>query len=534
MIKTSPYLPKGTSKLSLHKLLFILLLVLVTTGQNSIFAQTEDGGYTISSITFDIKGRTKEAALLRITEIKTGTTFKKKDDLEKYIAEKTTILRNQRILEFAEITYTALENGVSGENTNTDIELKIQTRDSHNFIIFPEPKYSSTNGWRTSIRARDYNVLGSGSPLRFNFEYSFGDKNEFAKDNFNIVLTTDIPFTALGFNWNFKFDTALQIFGIQDDFEGMSFQNTTGLSVDIPLSVTVFTIGYDQGVNVHPEYDSWKKYITHTNIENLWFLSSTGFLAWRTPLFYQNEKLGKLMYFADVRSGANYSAKDIDLDSYAGAKVDLSQHIGFNKINWVNNFREGFNINVANANIYNSATNRWQFNISENAEAHFLLSTFAGLSLRLHGLQWLNGAETEDDIWDRSSSYLLRGIKDDLLSADHIITLNLDISFLVFKFMPSKWFNSKKAGYFDFDFHLGPLFDLGIASGQRMDKKLKTEASISFKPEDWLLSAGFEVIVFPLAFRSMFLRGSIGWNVSKWSKNYFGEYEIDIGLGHFY
>jgi hypothetical protein len=60
----------------------------------------------------------------------------------------------------------------------------------------------------------------------------------------------------------------------------------------------------------------------------------------------------------------------------------------------------------------------------------------------------------------------------------------------------------------------------------------------AFKREDIITAAGLELITFPLKWRSLYLRVSVGWNLQEWvriKKAPAGIYrEIFMGFGHFY
>jgi hypothetical protein len=60
----------------------------------------------------------------------------------------------------------------------------------------------------------------------------------------------------------------------------------------------------------------------------------------------------------------------------------------------------------------------------------------------------------------------------------------------------------------------------------------------SFKPEDIVIGAGLEIITFSLAWRSVYLRISAGWDITEAVRT--GTLpsgihrEIYVGLGHYY
>jgi hypothetical protein len=104
--------------------------------------------------------------------------------------------------------------------------------------------------------------------------------------------------------------------------------------------------------------------------------------------------------------------------------------------------------------------------------------------------------------------------------------------------MPSKWFKRDKFRYFNFDFFLSPIIDMAFVDGALLDAKGKVTDELTFNGDDFFFAGGLEAVVFPLAWRSIFLRISAAWNIkhlieSKTAPS-FGNSEIYIGLDYQY
>jgi hypothetical protein len=114
---------------------------------------------------------------------------------------------NQRALESADIRCfegDALEDG------SVPVDLLIITKDTWNIIALPKPQYDDNTGFELTLKARDYNFLGTLSPLRVDLGYTLAaDKVwDYSKGAFNFLLDADIPFKAFDLNWNVNFDHA--------------------------------------------------------------------------------------------------------------------------------------------------------------------------------------------------------------------------------------------------------------------------------------------------------------------------------------
>jgi hypothetical protein len=109
-----------------------------------------------------------------------------------------------------------------------------------------------------------------------------------------------------------------------------------------------------------------------------------------------------------------------------------------------------------------------------------------------------------DDYTD-SGGDVVRGIKDNDIIADYMFSLNLDFTFKLLRFRPSVWFKNDKWRIINFDLHVAPFIDMALFNNP------KTQEPFSF--ENMLIGGGIEVIVYPLSFRSLFLRASVGLGV---------------------
>ena len=194
--------------------------------------------YVITAFEFDIKGRTRPSALIYKGEFKLGETFKGLANLDKYVRDKTQILVNQRMLkDNASVTYAI---GEQAEDGSYPVTLTISTEDSWNIIALPRPRYKSDTGLDLSIRARDYNFLGTMNPLRINLGYKYDEEK---RSSFQFDVLSNMPFNAFGYHWEVKFYNSFDYRPMVE--EPYFYQNVTGLSMEVPFRKTTFTFGFD-------------------------------------------------------------------------------------------------------------------------------------------------------------------------------------------------------------------------------------------------------------------------------------------------
>ncbi|GHU41879.1 hypothetical protein FACS1894190_10490 [Spirochaetia bacterium] len=535
-------------------LCFTLLLISV-----SLFPEDyENEIYRIRDVSFDIKGKTKSFAILIITEIKTGDILNGKEKLEEYIADKEHLLLNKRIFSTASIEYNIdRENETINEddtatmrrevNTKTAIpvDLIVHTVDSGNFMLFPEPKYSSDSGLELSLKAIHYNFLGTGSPLEAKFGYLdlLSDIGEFSKQSITAGMESNIPFIAAGLIWNVKFDNTLNYFFD----EPLSYKNTTGISVNIPVLSSKITAGFDQKTSIHEPYDfDDEKILNKSNVKDLIFFSSVLFAKWKIPTGIELKFLGPLVYTPSVASTFNYGAPNQDFGIHTGTILDLSHTLGFDSINWQGNFRKGFRITAENNNFYHFSFSEWNIDLALTAIGHFQITDFFAISSRLKFEQWFDKDGKVEILTRFKAGEMLRGVSNKSINADNILSLNLNFYFLVLKFRTdyvfnllkfksTEKFNAYNFRYINFDLHIGPIFDFAFIKGSVINKYRNT-----ILPLDWnfFATAGLEIIFLPEAFRSIYLRFSFGWNLNSafepYSTVFSSDPEIFMGLGAYF
>ena len=477
----------------------------------------DDPVYVINSFVFNIEGYTRPSALVNKGDLIAREEITGLSGLEKYIQDKTQLLYNERVLESVSMEYFI---GQPREDGKYPVDIVIYVKDTWNIVVLPRPMYSSNSGWDITIKARDYNFLGTMNPLRLDLGYKYDEE---WRSSFLFLLDSNIPFRFLNLNWNFIF---VNDFNYRPDMRlPFYYKNTTGVSVEFPLGQTVITAGFDEGLYLNEENSDSDKDLYGEFQEGL-YMSSSPYISWKIPFGVEIGQWGELVYTPKIHADFNHEFPQWPLnENRKGPFLTFNHGFGFGRIDWIDNFLRGFDFGISNSNYIdffktkNDGQSPFSANIKASGIGHFIIRDFFGVSTRLMYRQWFlydNGYEDAGDV--------LRGILDRDISADFMFSLNIDLNFKVLKFKPSIWFNNQKLKLFDFDLHLIPVFD-AAGFNDPVDKT-------AFDLENFLFSGGIEVIVFPDFFRSLFLRVSLGFNLSDLlNKN---NYEIFFGTSLFY
>ncbi|MDR2942475.1 MAG: hypothetical protein LBV17_07795 [Treponema sp.] len=475
-----------------------------------------DSIFIINSFNFKITGLTRPDALIRKGELKTGVEIAGFQELEKYIHDKTQLLYNERVLDSVNIDYTV---GPLREDGKFPVDIVITSRDTWNIVAIPRPRYSSNTGFDITLKARDYNFLGTMSPLRIDLGYSY-DENK--NNSFFFMFDSNIPFTAYGLNWNIKFyndftyrpDTELPIYN----------GNITGLSVELPAGFTIITAGINESFILNEENEDVYK-PEYGYFQNGFYMSTNPYISWKIPTGIDAGGFGEIIFTPGVSAIFNHEFSEWPLDDIRkGPVLIFKQNLGFSRIDWIGNLRNGMDVYIYNSldyNFYkaNNGKNPWTDKLIFSGIGHFKITDFFGISTNLMYRQWI--------FYDYGYAFagdVLRGVIDKDIFADYMLSLNFDLSFRLLKFTPSVWFNKQKLRLFNFELFSAPFIDLALYK----DPINKTEFDI----KNIAVTGGFEVIVFPEFFRSLFIRASIGWNLKNISDA--GDIEIYIGTDFFY
>jgi hypothetical protein len=473
--------------------------------------------FFINSFNYNVTGITLPFMLNTKTELKIGEEIIGYDKLSAFIEDKKQLLINERVLkDNIRIEYTL---GEANEDGKIPVDMEIYTEDTWNIIALPYPKYDSNSGFELTIKARDYNFLGTMNPLRFDFGYRYDQKG---RSYYNLMLDTGIPVKLFNLKWHIDFDNDF-IYRPDRELEYF-YKNSTGISVDLPIELSTLTLSFHEQFIFNDELSEKDKKLYGREFQEGFYLSSKPEISWKIPTPFEVGSFGFLTYTPGITAVINHEIAGWELmENRDGATYTFSHTLGFGRVNWIGNFKKGFSFNISNSfnrfySFPNEAWDPFYNDLTVSAAGYFIFTDFLGLSSRIMYRHYFN-------TYNETAGDVIRGILDDEIDAEYIISINIDIPLKALKIRPSEWFpNNKVARIFDFDLHLYPVFD--IAFYQSYFKET------TFGNENILMGGGIELIIFPQRWRSLFLRISAGWDSSNIDLK--TPMEIFIGMDLFY
>jgi hypothetical protein len=483
------------------------ILIVLAILSSPLWAQS----YRIASVNYQNDGRTDIYILSLKASIQIGSEFQSRFALDEYLVDRRQVLLNERVLESVEIEVLELATAVDGY---VEVDLNIRTKDTWNIIALPYFNYDSNTGLLLSIRARDYNFLGSMEPLRLNFNRDQDLSGEVA---WSVDADFSYPFPAFGLDWEWGLAGAIVFPEEGADTRG---NVETSISMSLPLALGALELKSGQAAWFNRLDSSGDPY------EDDFYLRTSSSVGWRIPLEFTALPQA-ISVRPRVEWGLNWlpgGLEDLSLDMGSGLTAGLG--LSYGRIDWHGNFRKGISISSDAAAEWYPESQSISRTLSFSTKA-FLEYGWIGPSARFYGVYTLDG--TTDNAGE-----VVRGVLNSRAVTDAAIALNLDLPVRALRFVPYEWWGKPWMKLFQFEQHWSPFFDAAL--GKYGDKP--------FTLSDGWYGAGLEVITFPLIMRSFYIRISAGWSVPDVLelRSLSGASERDgksirelfIGLGHHY
>lgn len=544
----------------------ILLFCILLFAKKDFLQATK---YKLCQVDYEIDGKTKVYPLTRNVPISL-MTFDTKESYIAYFHNILQQLQNQRVFESAIIK----ENIIASENEEDTflISWQIIAKDTKNFIMLPYPKYDSNTGISIKLVARDYNFLGSMNPLSFDAKVGWEkDADNDEADEKHIVTGAGVsfvlPFKLGAFNsaWsnNFSFD-----YTKGDDH--VNFGAVTALMFSLPFSNFSLQLDMAQGAFYDDDYEYY---------DDAMFGVSTVQLS--MPITVASiQNCCDIIYAPYIKSNFCYDKNGIsDLDpDLTSPRYFVGHSLWGGRFDWHENFRRGFMAEIDQYMYYDVQLDKIVPHVSGEAAGLFYFGIF-NPSIRLYATAYMGGSEKIgrrlrgiadnqkykiDKNIDSEDIWYLSGVK--ALNAEAAFVINCDCKVRVLRTHWDEWgyfiftnilqpmfhlschpklpllvdlifsVPKKLSHYCDFELQLAPFFDFGLCTN------LKTHGNLDYK--DGYYAGGIEALIYPTRYRSIVVRGSIGWDLGRkffsdnlnmeFRKSNISTREIYVGLGLFY
>lgn len=470
----------------------IPLILLFALGICSLYA---DGvRWTITTVEIATEGSTRESVLRRVLGLEEGKTFGSLEDLQAYLDDKRQVLAGIRLFQSSSLDFKI------GEMIDSvfPVAVSVHTKDTWNIIALPYPRYDSNEGFRLSVKFRNYNAFGSMEPLNVDVDYILSTAGE-------NTVGTSLAFT-LPLDW-------------QDESWAFFTSHSFLYSFAAPFT-------YQGFVGIRKIFD-WAGFDSHLQFRQGFItkdLDSDDDSDWYART--EASTYARFSLFPDMANGTGYASTELAFGmnynpltglptKYSGVDLRLSSGLGFGRVDWKKNFREGWLAAAENIIVYRFSDSDFQNLTTATFRIDMsLIPDLLGTGIRLVGV----GSYPDPE--DNLGSYL-RGVRNDGIEADLGAFANFSLIGKLFDFLPSRYIS---ISWLDMEVQSSVFFDAGLV-----------RESTDRMPE-LHLSSGLEFFAFPRAARSMFARISAGFDILHYaeSDNLASALEVFFGLGSHY
>lgn len=481
--------------------------------------------YRISGVSYDITGMTMAAAVSRAVPVDTNAIFPNEDAFAAYIADYTRRLENTRLFDEVKVEYTTRLFDAEADLYLADLHVTLN--DNFHLLAAPYPKYNSNTGFEFKLKVRDTNFFGTmqtmTTDLNLNLEEAGGDANM-------KKIVGDMGM-RVGFNFDFNFPFRLgavnatwinsHALSYTIGYSSPQWNLSTGLGFSIPLGARSslylqFTQGFTRSLNA-----------AYINTGDDLYFSENGYLSLPIRL-YRIENWADVYYTPYVSATYAWDFDGIDKQNSGlkGPAFSIGHTVSTGRVNWVGNFRDGLSLSTTQYFSYN--TGNKALSSKFNAEAKFFKAfeklNFVGASGDAYFFICVNEAE--------NFGARLRGIRDGQCVSESALVINMDLPIRLFA---TNFQSNRILRALNFELQVSPFFDAALFKN--------TGTKRSFAVEDGFYAGGLEVIVHPERWRSIQIRGSVGFDLgrillSRWIDTSWrpdvSPYEISVGIGLHY
>ena len=478
------------------------LFILIVPG--TLLATETEPAFIISEVRYQMDGRTRQWIAEDKIDLREGLTFASQEELDAFLARQTQLLVNERALQEAEI---AVDYRPAEDGEPQGVVVTVITEDTWNFFVLPYFKYDSNTGLLLSLRGRDFNFFGTLTELAVDLDY---ERTEDEENLYTIATKFDVPFQMFDRRWRLLWDQSIEF-----EADELDVDTSLGLGYNFDMLGLGWEAIYRQSYRYDTDDDEG---------DTDWYTSRLSLgTAIDTPVFLPG--FGVVTYNPELYTETNYRPGGIS-EEREGIITGYDQALEAGSYDWIGNYRNGQTIELSNDNGYNITNDDWDIELEGRINVFRSLWQRgpqgwprAGVSASLNSFYLPTGADEDQD----DAAEEARGILNDEMNGDLGVFLNLDAVLTVWTLEPI------------FEAQVGAFFDTAFVRDTRGD----FYPSSDFDQErDLRFGSGIEVVGFPLFARSLYIRGSLGFDLRKIAQGdspLSGDVrEIFIGLGHHY
>ena len=523
-------------------LLFSLILLVFGT-----FAFADS--YQIVKTEYYCHGITRPSVLRTTVPVDYKKIFQDEDELVKYLEDFKQRLDNVRCFEKFDYDY---EVSLPDENNLCFVTVFVTTYDAKHILGLPYPKFSpkGDNGYlfNFKLKFKDTNFFGSLKEMGADLNLELDTNDDPVSFKLGGTVFFDTPFNIgnVKFNWSNSHTLSYKI-----GSESPEWNLKTGIECEYPFDIFSVKFTFYQSFIRNLDYKN-KLVSGHTIVDDSTYFVED--LKVATPIVIQDiPNWGKIYYTPSLAFKYNWDFDGIDVynTDLIGPTITIAQEVSTSRVNYINNFRNGFDISMTQSFVYNMGLPE-EKNIIPGIDIIFKAYKafkYVGFSTYFEAFAYLNGTAKFGD--------KLRGIRDEQYFAvvneqtelastyacesPAALIFNFDLPIHICSIYWDQIPGIKKIPHIsilNFELQINPFVDIALCHNA------VTQSTFHYK--DGFYSAGLEALVFPLKWKGFVVRASVGLDLGRklpwfkdklnqeWRSSSVSATEISIGLGYQY
>lgn len=480
--------------------------------------------YQITAVNYNIKGLTQKHPLSQAVPIDTSRIFDSEEVMLRYLNNLEQQFKNIRVIQSVQID---TEYGAPNNEAVIPVTLTIAITDTWNFIVVPYPSFDSNSGFQLKLKMQDFNFIGTLQPLKVDAVYR---STETGQQIFSSSINFALPFKVGAFN--LLWDNSFQI--VYAYKEAPKINIGTGLTASVKfnkrLSLT-FGLLPELAINdrassqmsitstsrTHEVSPEREDLIVEPPVEQteqkrpsgLGYLYPNDRYYFKTTLFVRApvmitevKNFGSLVWTPSMSLSGNWAFDGIQADSLRTWTFNWGHTLSLSKVNWELNFRKGLSFSLGNTYAYQFYDKRkMSIGFSASLAGYYPFINRIGIYGRMQFFYHLFGSTSTQ------AGSTLRGILNKRIDTDTAFTFNLDVPIRIVSLDFQTITGVSWTRFFNCDIQLVPFLDIALSHDKKTGRY--------YHPADGWYAGGLEVIVYPEKMRSIYVRASVGFDLTE-------------------
>ena len=467
--------------------------------------------YRITIVNYNIKGLTQKYPLSQAVPIDTSRIFDSEEAMLRYLDNLKQRFKNIRVIHSVQID---TEYGTPDNEAVIPVTLTIAITDTWNFIVVPYPSFDSNSGFQLKLRMQDFNFIGTLQPLRADVVYRSTETNQ---QIFSSSINFALPFKAGAFN--LLWDNSFQIVYAYKEVPKINIG--TGLTASVKFNKRLsLTFGLLPELAINDRTSSQMSITSSLKIPGVehteqkrpgglgylypydrYYFKTTAFV--RAPVMITEVKgFGSLVWTPSMSLAGNWAFDGIQADSLRTWTFNWGHTLSLSRVNWELNFRKGLSFSLGNTYAYQFYDKRkMSISFSASLAGYYPFINRVGIYGRAQFFYHLFGSTSTE------AGSTLRGILNKRIDTDTAFTFNLDIPIRIASLNFQTITGVAWTRFFNCDIQLVPFLDIALVHDKRTGRY--------YHPADGWYAGGLEVIVYPEKMRSIYVRASVGFDLTE-------------------